>query len=71
MPKITLRPPRGVSEAHLLQAYKRLSLVFKEQSQLQPIGRYGGGLLKLALDEPHLSPSANLRRLPPHIPIGL
>ncbi len=38
-----LRPSRGVSEAHLLL------LVSLEQSQLKPIGRYGGGLLRFAL----------------------
>ncbi len=49
---------------------KLTSLVSLEQSQLKPNGRYRGGLLRLPLGEPHLPPSANLRRPPTYLPIG-
>ncbi len=41
-----LRPPGGSVK---LIATKLTNIVSLEQSQLKPIGRYGGGLLKLAL----------------------
>ena len=59
--------------AVMLISSKLTSLVSLDQSQLKPIGRYCGSLLKLAQGGKWASLAyyCNLRRPPAHIPLGL